>query len=206
MNKKYVVFMVFIWGLASAYVGAVLMARHEIAFQPTESVLARTKNFGKEVLQQENSHAGNALSGGHGIAKPYIAIHLLDERCTCSQAVIEDIVNSTIPDAAPMVLMLSALKDETRARLEGKGIKVRELKSKEAREQFGLETVPWFVVLDRDLNVLYRGGYSQTKVRSRADLQIGEIMTAIRAQRKPASLPTFGCVTSNELRSLLLQF
>ena len=169
------------------------MARHEVSFQPNEGVLARTRSFGREILQTDQS-------------KPYIAIHLLDERCTCSQTVIDEILSATIPDASAMVLMLSPLNQETRTRLEQKGMKVQELNSKEARAQLGMETVPWFVVLDRELNILYSGGYSQTKVRSRTDVQISEIMTAIREKRKPASLPTFGCLISNELRRLLLQF
>jgi hypothetical protein len=193
MNKKYIILIVTVWGLASAYVGAVLMARHEVSFQLSESVLGRVYNFGKDLLQEGNS-------------KPYIAIHLLDERCTCSQTVIEDILDTSISDASLLVLMLSKITEETRARFESKGINVRELDPKEAREQFGLETAPWFVVLDRELQVLYSGGYSQTKVRARSDLRVSEIMKTIRDQRKPASLPTFGCVTSNELRRLLLQF
>jgi len=179
-----------------AYVGGAMMARHTALFLSSEKLAQGSRRLGAEVLE---GSAGKS-------DKPFIAIHLLDERCSCSKTVIEDIESKSVPDAVSVVLTTSEPKPETRKRLEARGVLVRHLEPQEAKAQFGLETVPWFVVLDRRLNVLYSGGYSDTKIRGRGDVLTDQVMDEIRRNRKPASLPTYGCVTSDKLRALLLDF
>lgn len=198
MNRRSI-FFVGLWIVALAYVMTALMARHTVLLASSEKLQQGSRELGAEVLNLKETSAQKA-------AKPYIAIHLLDERCTCSKAVIEDVVAKPIPDAVNVVLTTSEPKPATRSRLEANGAIVRHLDPKEAKVQFGLETVPWFVVLDRKLNVLYSGGYSTTKIRDRQDVLLDNVMDEIRQNRRPASLPTYGCVTSDRLRALLLDF
>lgn len=196
MGKRGLTFVI-LWGAVLVYVSAVMMLRHTAPFQSTEQLAQGSRQLGAEVLNE---------TSGANADKPHIAIHLLDERCSCSRAVIEDVESRSIADAVSVVLTTSEPKPETKSRLEAKGVIVRHLDPKEAKAQFGLETVPWFVVLDRQLNVLYSGGYSGTKIRNRGDILVDQVMGEIRQNRKPASLPTYGCVTSDKLRALLLDF
>jgi hypothetical protein len=183
------------WGVM-VYVGGAMALRHQVELKASPQLAKGAVQVGKKVLEKNKSNN----------QKPFVVLHLLDERCSCSKAVLEKIEGRNDQDSTVVVLTTSEPSEETRHRLEQKGIEVAFLEPQEAKMQFGLETVPWLVVLNRSLEVLYSGGYSSQKIRGQADVKYEEIMDGVRASRKVASFPTFGCVTSEKLRKFLLQF
>lgn len=193
-----------IWFFGTSILIGQLMARHSLPFNPAPG-LEHAGQFFAEKIQKESM-----LDGGRGRASAeFFAVHILDERCTCSDNVLHELIEGGFNGVQNIVISVSPLRAETANRLQQAGVKVEQIGLGEAKTQFGIESVPWFLILDRTLQIRYSGGYSRTKVRGRGDLEMNRILSEIKSLhdgRRPASRPTYGCVTSEDLRRRLLQF
>ena len=180
------------WVLGTSAVMAILMAQHAAPFLPPVHLESTAKNLAWDSQKKK------------GLVAKVIAVHILDPRCSCSHKVLNSLAHLKHPFTQHIALLLSPPSPELKNKLEAIGVHIRQSTPEEAKKEFQLESVPWFVVLAPDLKILYSGGYAPGAIRTEEDLRLKEILTAASAGQPAEALPSFGCVTSEKLRKQLL--
>ena len=131
-------------------------------------------------------------------------MHVMYRACPCSQRTIAHLLSSQRPAATDELVLIA--DDEGRAaaedeRLRGRGYRVRVITPRQLRDDFDLEAAPVLVIARGDGELVYVGGY--TRHKQGAAFEDLEILAALRQAGAPATLPVYGCPTSERLaRSL----
>lgn len=190
MKKNHV--LIGVWIAATTLIMSTIMSQHVAPFVHPAHLESTARSL--------------ASVGQAGSQAKVSAVHILDPRCSCSMRVLDYLTNQKDSSVRHITLLLSPPSAEIKAALEKSEVLVRQTSPEEAKEQFRLESVPWFVVLNSDLEILYSGGYASGPIRTEKDLRLNEILTTAKVGTASDKLPSYGCVTSEKLRKELMFF
>ncbi len=130
--------------------------------------------------------------------------HIMYRSCACSRRTIAHLVTRLRPanldETVIMVDDHGVAGPEDRALLAA-GFRVTVITPTTLRERFHVEAVPLLAVVRPDGELAYVGGYNRRK-QSRAYEDLA-IIEDLRTQTARASLPIFGCATTERLASAL---
>ncbi len=198
-----------LWFVATAGIIGILMSRHGVPFKIPAGLAA----FSKQAVSGLFEAAG----------AQFVAVHVLDIRCGCSRAVLESlgqfVKRSEKLGVKHVVVLLNhkgdaaeQVEEATLEPLRKALVSIQSLTLAQAKSVFQIESVPWLVVLSKELggsergifNINYMGGYSDRSIASVSDVQWPSIIEKIVAHDDVKALPSFGCVTSEQIRQQLL--
>ncbi|MCG5053031.1 MAG: hypothetical protein KA712_08740 [Myxococcales bacterium] len=138
-----------------------------------------------------------------GAKRPWLVVHALYGKCTCSQRIFESLVSTTRPRGVREILLLADAAPTWRAQAHAAGLEIRGLTAPELKERYGIEAAPLFMVFDPQGRLVHTGGYTERKqglaIVDRAIVEA--LMAEPNAPRPP--LPVFGCGVSRQLQQLL---
>lgn len=192
------------WVVAISFAISAMMARHSLPSVRPSGLAEAAKAAAERTAQKSKAGEGSVDQSSE-----LLGVHILDPRCSCSRRVIERLGELLAERKGEsgvrhVAFLLSEPNAKLREALRQAKLDVLQSDAETAHREFKIETVPWLVVLNDKLDVLYSGGYAPGAIRGREDLKIDEIFEAARDRRRLASLPSFGCVTSQALRNRLL--
>jgi hypothetical protein len=190
MKKLTKILIISIWIIASSFLIIILQARHIAPFQQPKELGSIATAFAKASIDNKNESP--------------IIVHILDPRCSCSQNVIQNINDIPRNNFRQLVLLTSKATDSFNKVFLERQIYSQEIPAEEAKKEFNIETVPWMVILNPKLEILYTGGYATGTIKTKTDVKLQEIMKIVESGAPLNSLPSFGCVTSESLRRQLL--
>jgi hypothetical protein len=199
-----------LWLAGTTLVIGILMARHSVPFRMPEGLEA----FSKKTIDSLPDLAD----------ADYLAVHVLDVRCSCSRFVLQrlnTLVHENLKEKVKhVVVLLKATPDDQDAAtkplldaLREAGVNTQNLTLEQAKSVFQIESVPWLIVLSKEsapnkkgiFNINYMGGYSDRSIASASDVQLTPIIRKVTAnENNIKALPSFGCVTSKQIRQQLL--
>lgn len=180
-NKKILLGVTLIWAIGLIIVMSSLLVEHTISFKP---LIFSFKN--------EASHSDLSLT------------HVLGAGCKCSKTVAQYLHDrKPLKDVAETVVLIGNDKD-LETLVSGYNLKKVTPESIDSELIVG---VPYLFVKNASDIVLYAGGYSSSHITEKTNFLDLEILNSFRGKgRTPASLPVFGCATSQKYRSLLDPF
>jgi len=131
----------------------------------------------------------------------WLAVHVLDQDCKCSQRVLDHLLAGPRPLAVAerVVLIASAVAPERIAAITAAGFDLDIVTPDQLFARYHLEAAPLLVVADPANTVRYIGGYGPRK--QAADLRDVAMIEALERGERVAPLPTFGCAVSRGLRT-----
>jgi len=173
-----------VWFGAMATLCAGLLARHLVALPAPGSYDAL-------------SRAMSDLPGPSQRGK-WLAVHVLDGRCRCSQRIAEHLLQTARPHAWSEIVLWSGDVDPPAKLTERFDLRRTDLAE---LGRYGIESVPILVAIDPSGQVRYAGGYT---VRKQGPV-IDDLRLLAEAMREPAvtAMPVFGCAVSDRLRNAL---
>jgi hypothetical protein len=150
-------------------------------------------------------HALNALraEGDTGL----FAVHVLYARCRCSARILEHLAAEPRPAGVTEKILLVGSNPELEAELlalAARRIQVVETSAIELRDRYHVQAAPLFLVLGRDGELRYNGGYTRRK--QGAVFEDAAILRQLAADEGVMELPLFGCAVSRDLQRLLDPF
>jgi hypothetical protein len=171
------------WFTALTVMSAGLLSRHLLAM-PTPKP---TSQLGQSL------HALEPVT-----AHRWLAVHVLSSECRCSQRIATHLLETQRPaDWREVVLWVG---DDAPPRELARRFDVRRVTRHELAG-YGIEAAPLLVAVTPAGEVAYVGGYTDRKQGPVFhDL---DVLTAAHSAVAVASLPVFGCATSDRLRSAL---
>lgn len=187
--RRILVIVVGLWLAGGVVLGGVLLIQHMVALPTPGTSSAKLRDqLARELPRDQRWHV----------------MHVMYRSCPCSQRTIEHLLSSTRPAAIEELVVL--VDDEGRGHAEDellrqRGYRVRVITPRELRDEFDLEAAPVLVIARDDGELAYVGGYARHK--QGAAFQDAEIVAALRQDDAPASLPVFGCPTSERLARAL---
>jgi hypothetical protein len=180
-----------LWFVAMLLVGSSLMAKHLVPLpEPT--------------VQEVRAASLSQLAGPAPKDGRWMAVHVLYSECRCSKRIAEHLLETARPADVDEHVLLVKDGDDTGIgkRLGDGGFHVHVVTSEELAERYGIEAVPFFVLLGPDGVARYAGGYTDRKQGpAPRDLEI--IAAAREGKGELPALPTFGCAVSEKLRNTL---
>ena len=179
-----------LWFVAMLLVGSSLMAKHLVPLPQPKA---------DEVRAASLSQLAEPARRGR-----WLAVHVLYSECRCSKRIAEHLLAEARPaDIDEHVLLVKDGDDAGMGkRLADAGFGVHVVTSEELAERYGIEAVPFFVLLGPDGVARYAGGYTDRKQGpAPRDLEI--IAAAREGKGELPALPTFGCAVSEKLRRTL---
>lgn len=127
------------------------------------------------------------LANGH-----WQAVYVLGERCPCSSRVARYLMTRPPLGGGEQFILQVGSEPETEAGLLQAGWQLRRRPPETARDDYGAQSAPLFVIVDPQGEVRYRGGLSR-RSDSRDGFHDREIWDALRAGRVVKPLPAYGC-------------
>jgi hypothetical protein len=172
------------WIAAFVVVGAYLLAPHLLTLpvpEPADEALIHS------VAEQLPPHHG------------WVALHVLDQDCQCSQRVAEHLLATSRPTGvAERVVWIAGTPDLARvAALEAHGFAVETIAPDQLGERYHLDAAPVLLVVDPTDHVRYLGGYTPRK--QAGDMRDEAIIAAVQRGERVPPLPTFGCAVGAAL-------
>lgn len=172
------------WFGVMTLVCAGLLARHVLAM-PTPTRTAR--------LAQ---HLATLRHPGQ--PKQWLAVHVLDSECKCSQRVANHLVETTRPaGVTEVVLWVGPVAPPPSL---GEHFEVRRVTGEELA-RYEIEAAPLLIAVSPENVVAYAGGYTDRKQGPVFhDL---DVLASVMTSHAVTTLPLFGCATSARLRNAL---
>lgn len=127
------------------------------------------------------------LASGH-----WQAVYVLGERCPCSTRVARHLMEREALGGIEEFILQVGDEPETEAGLQRAGWQLRRRPPEVARDDYGAQSAPLFVIVDPAGVVRYRGGLSR-RSDSRDGFHDREIWEAVRAGKAVKPLPAYGC-------------
>ncbi|HMC93192.1 MAG TPA: hypothetical protein VKO16_00325 [Polyangia bacterium] len=184
-----------LWGVGILVVGASLMAGHLVSL-PAPKVT--------------DNRLRSSLRAGPGVVQGrWSAHHVLYQSCGCSQRVLAHLLERQArPDLVETVVYVrdpssSDLTERdavsAQARLAGFGFEASTPAELESR--YAVESAPFLLVGDGSGGVRYAGGYTDRS--GSKQIEDIAIIDGLRAGRKMATLPVFGCAVSSRVQEAI---
>lgn len=172
------------WFAVLTFLCAGLLARHVLAM-PTPTKTARLAG-----------HLATLRRAGE--PKQWLAVHVLDSECKCSQRVAAHLVETARPPGvSEVVLWVGPLAPPASL---AEHFAVRRVTSEELAG-FEIEAAPLMIAVSPDDQIAYAGGYTDRK--QGPVIHDLEVLASVMASRTVPTLPLFGCATSARLRTAL---
>jgi hypothetical protein len=130
----------------------------------------------------------------------WFALHVLAENCQCSQEILDHLVARGSDARFSEKVLFIGNAEPTRTRLLARGFAFEAVTPEELQARYGLEGAPLLLVVNRQSEVAYSGGYSST---SRGFPQDVAILRALERGTAVNELPLFGCAVSRALQRQL---
>jgi hypothetical protein len=128
-------------------------------------------------------------------------LHVLAADCECSRAVAEHLVGRGANENEREVVWIVGDAGRLRDRLEHEGYRTDVVSADAVQESLGVAGAPVLFVYERDSDaVLYAGGYAPRRPSRPGDVQVGAIVSAVRAGESPRPHPAYGCIVGSDLR------
>ena len=128
-------------------------------------------------------------------------IHILSSRCACSKKVARHLLERGLFSGTREIVYI--LDDEevlSESKLKEVGFQVVRLNGDQAYEKYDINAAPQLVVLNKDLQVQYSGGYKDSRVETYDD---EKILNALKNNETFASHPIFGCANGTRTAELI---
>lgn len=109
------------------------------------------------------------------------AFHVVLEGCRCSDALRAHLASRTLPGYRETILVLG-----------------RDLEPEAAWARYGLQGVPWLVLIDPQGRVRYSGGYTASP--GDPSYQDQSLAREVQGGQLRSPLPAFGCPTQEDVR------
>ncbi|HEX2674470.1 MAG TPA: hypothetical protein VHM25_26525 [Polyangiaceae bacterium] len=173
-----------LWFCAMLLVGASLLAKHLLALPapPIDAKLAASLSALRDT----------------GLAKRWLAVHVLNSTCRCSRNIANHLIASTRPKGWDEVVLWAGSESPDPALLARlRVIRVTEVDL----ARLGIQAAPLLAVLDPGNRLRYVGGYSPRK--QGPQIEDGRIFDQVQSTAMVAALPVFGCAVSERLREQL---
>jgi hypothetical protein len=169
------------WFAVLTLVSAGMLARHLLAM-PAPSKTARLAQHLAELAPPRS----------------WLAVHVLDSECRCSNRVVAHLLATARP--AGWVEVVLWVGDTEPSPELARRFDVRRVTAADLA-RYEIEAAPLLVAVTPDGEVRYAGGYTDRKQGPVFhDL---EVLAAARASAAVATLPLFGCATSDRLKANL---
>jgi hypothetical protein len=125
-----------------------------------------------------------------------VAMHILDPRCNCSAQILESLVryNQSKHLIQNYVVATSELDESIRNQLTQSGVSIRNLDADKLESEYGIESVPWLVMLDHQRQTIYAGGYGAQRITSAEDFQLEKFVDQVLNASLKDAFPSFGCL------------
>jgi hypothetical protein len=176
--------LVWLWVPVTLIPVSTLMAGHLLTL-PTPA---------SEAQLTERLQAEAALGSRPGT---HYVLHVLAEKCRCSQRVIEHLLaRGPEPSFTEKVLLISR-DNGAGEQFLAQGFGFERLTSEELRARYGIKGAPLMLVLGVGGRLEYSGGYSRRKQGALEDVPI---LRTIAAGGHSQALPLFGCAVSRDLQ------
>jgi hypothetical protein len=130
----------------------------------------------------------------------WFVLHVLAENCQCSQDVLSHLLSRGPESFLSEKVLFIGKQEPTRSRLLERGFAFESITPEELQMRYRIEGAPVMLVVNRQGEVAYSGGYSAT---NRGALQDLAIFRALALGTKVKPLPLFGCAVSRELQQRL---
>lgn len=129
-------------------------------------------------------------------------IHILSTECQCSKFVLEHLKQrGALPDWNEIVVLVDESSDKKLTfELKAAGFSVNQKNPSELDHKYGIDSVPWMVVVNSQGDIKYTGGYNKERVRSVASVQDIDILNSVKFNKEIKINPSFGCATSDSLK------
>lgn len=136
-----------------------------------------------------------------------VAWHVLGADCGCSASIADDLARRGPRAGWREQVWLVGDEPFLAAKLTRAGYTVFRSDPEQLARTHGIQGAPWLVLFDAMGRPAYNGGYARLRpgLPQAADL-CEELMDGVAAGRTVASLPAYGCATSNTLRDRLDPF
>lgn len=132
------------------------------------------------------------------------AYHFLYVDCPCSRRILDRFpLRSVVAGVTEQVVLVQESANCEQGlvdRLEAQGFKVATVTPPQLKQQFGIESAPLLVVVDRSGEIVYSGGYTFRKQGQ--VIQDDAVLETLARGDEIESLPVFGCAVSNDLKRL----
>jgi hypothetical protein len=179
-----------VWAFACSLLCGALLAFHEVPL-PRSLDEAATADLAAAI----------AAHDGPGERGRWHTIHVMYQRCRCSQRIIDHLTSSARPQGISERVLLVDGTNETKERLARAGFRVDEETATSLHDAWKIEAAPLFIVVDPSGAVRYAGGYTREKQGPAiSDL---DILAQLRGGASVAALPLFGCAVSRELQAMI---
>jgi hypothetical protein len=176
-----------LWGLAIVGVMSVLGSQHYLALLPTKTTQ----------ITPTTSENGNPA-----IANQLKVTHILAPGCRCSEFVTRFLLSEKLPlDPRLQTVIWVGEKGAPEAEFKGRGFEFKKI-SESDLNQNEVEGVPTLLI-SRNADVIYAGGYAPTRIQRITDIQFQSIYNNLTQGSPATSWPIFGCATSHKYRRLL---
>lgn len=183
--RRLLVILIGLWVVGGGVLGGVLLIQHLVALPIPGTTSNKLRDqLARELPPDQRWHV----------------MHVMYRACACSQRTIAHLMSSRRPAQSEELALI--VDDEGRAaaedqRLRDRGYRVRVITPWQLRQDFDLEAAPVLVIARADGQLAYVGGY--TRHKQGAAFEDLEILAALRQADAPATLPVFGCPTSERL-------
>jgi hypothetical protein len=130
----------------------------------------------------------------------WLAVHILDEECKCSQRVLDRLLAERRPsDVVERIVMIASelSRDQVDA-IHAKGFDLDIVTAEQLGERYRVQAAPLLIVLDPADAVRYVGGYTPRKQAD--DVRDVAMIAALRRGEHVEPLPTFGCAVGRALK------
>lgn len=171
------------WVVATVALGAILLARHELAMPvppPTDPALT-------------------AAVAARARPDAWTAIHVVYPTCPCARRVMAHLRERPHPDGVvERVVLVAARPDPALAEaLTARGFAVEHVTPAVLAAAWHVEATPMLVLAAPGGEVRYVGGYGRRK--QSPIIEDLAIIAEARRRAPPAALPVFGCATTRRL-------
>jgi hypothetical protein len=175
------------WFALMLVVSATLLGRH---------LLALPRPAADEALARSMATLRTPNDAGR-----WMAVHVLDAECKCSQRIAEHLLASDRPKDVSEHVLLVGGDVALETQLTSRGFQVARVEPTELSDRYHIQAVPLLVVSAPDGTVRYAGGYTARK--QGPDPRDLEILADARAGRSVEPIPVFGCAVARRLQSTI---
>jgi hypothetical protein len=130
----------------------------------------------------------------------WLAVHILDQECKCSQRVLDHLLAERRPSALVerVVMIANEVSPDRIAAIHAKGFDLDIVTAEVLADRYRVQAAPLMIVLDPADEVRYVGGYTPRKQAD--DVRDIAVLEALRRGERVEPLPTFGCAVGRALR------
>lgn len=133
--------------------------------------------------------------------KEWLYVHIIYDKCSCTNLLIEHLVERKKMKEATEVIMLIGGSSSYEDQLIKSGFKFVTMKKETVEKEFGIEAAPILAVINGNGELKYLGGYFKTSAaKYPKDI---EIISHINKGSEVEALPLYGCAISDVLKSYI---